>query len=202
MTRLKLSVVRYCADVANYDRDSEALVTEIVGHENEWCKHEVFVSGFADLLLHQKQYLAISSEMKERELCTQRKNDMAEEQQRAEKNRQNMEICTLRKLVTDTKNELLNEQRGHRECRDALAEVNKKLIDFETYIQSENGRVAMRLEEELAAAKLRIAELESEKDEWDDQYDDDDIGSAILKENVANRPVVPAGHSALVQRTK
>lgn len=51
--------------------------------------------------------------------------------------------------------------------KDELAKVKAKLIEVEMYMDSDEGGLTLKLEEELALAKLRLAELESEKDDWE-----------------------------------
>ena len=58
--------------------------------------------------------------------------------------------------------------------RDVISELKSKLIraegslvEVEMFLGSDRGAIALQLEEELAASRLRIAELEAEKDELD-----------------------------------
>ena len=51
--------------------------------------------------------------------------------------------------------------------KEQLETTKAKLVEVEMYLSSEKGNVTLQLEEELAAAKLRIAELEAEKDDME-----------------------------------
>jgi hypothetical protein len=192
VARLKLSIVKYSTAIASSHYYDESVVTAVVGSEYEWCKHEVFVSGFSELLLCERKYNRTLHELREKELlCKNYEKDakmdaeVIDELRSSQRNKQHVEIIALRKLVADMKSQVNQEQENYKECREQLGIAQGKLIEFETYIQSDRGHIAMKLEEELALAKLRIAELESEKDEW--HNDTDDSCSDSEKENVQNQ---------------
>jgi len=50
------------------------------------------------------------------------------------------------------------------ELRSKLKEAQTRLVEVETFLSSDRGAVLLSLEEDLAASKLRVAELEAEKD--------------------------------------
>lgn len=49
--------------------------------------------------------------------------------------------------------------------RARLAEAENKLVEVEFFLGSDRGSIALQLEEQLAEARLKIAELEADKDD-------------------------------------
>lgn len=56
-------------------------------------------------------------------------------------------------------------QESNAELRSKLEDAQNRLVEVETFLSSDRGAVLLNLEEELAASKMRIAELEAEKDD-------------------------------------
>lgn len=71
----------------------------------------------------------------------------------------------LQETLVHTENVLKLEVEGARMLRERVAALEEKLTEVEGFMSSERGQLCLKLEEELAAAKLGLAELESEKDE-------------------------------------
>lgn len=71
----------------------------------------------------------------------------------------------LQESLVHTENVLKLEMEGTRMLKDKNSSLEEKLTEVEYFMSSERGQLCLKLEEELAAAKLGLAELESEKDE-------------------------------------
>jgi len=71
----------------------------------------------------------------------------------------------LQETLVHTENVLKLEIEGTRILKEKIASQEEKLTEVEYFMSSERGQLCLKLEEELAAAKLGLAELESEKDE-------------------------------------
>ena len=58
-------------------------------------------------------------------------------------------------------------QETNAELRSKLEESQSKLIEVEAFLDSDRGVLLLNMEEELAACKLRLAEMEAERDDLD-----------------------------------
>lgn len=71
----------------------------------------------------------------------------------------------LQESLAHTENLLKMETEAVKLLKEKVEILEEKLSEVETFMSSEKGQLCLNLEEELAVAKLRVAELESEKDE-------------------------------------
>lgn len=72
---------------------------------------------------------------------------------------------SLQEQLAHLNNSFQNEKDANLELSNRLSVCQNKLIEVETFLSSNKGKVALQLEEQLAESKLKIAQLESEKDE-------------------------------------
>jgi hypothetical protein len=73
----------------------------------------------------------------------------------------------LQEQLAHTNSQLSQEKDANSDLRHRLSIYESKLIEVEMYFSSDKGALTLQLEQELAASKLRIAELEAEKDEYE-----------------------------------
>ena len=76
-------------------------------------------------------------------------------------------VWKFQEALAHADNMLALEKATTSELRAKVDELQGKLTEVEMYVDSDRGSVALQLEESLAAAKLRIVELEAEKDSAD-----------------------------------
>ena len=80
------------------------------------------------------------------------------------------------------------------EIKEQLEATKGKLVEVELYLSSERGNVTLQLEEELATAKLRIAELEAEKDDMEIElrrkYNNRGVNNSIINSSSRKGDVV------------
>ena len=82
-------------------------------------------------------------------------------------------------------------QETNAELRSKLEEAQSRLIEVEAFLGSDRGMLLLNMEEELAACKLRLAEMEAEKDDLEFSSGQRKLHSARLpmagnKENGGN----------------
>lgn len=71
----------------------------------------------------------------------------------------------LQEQLAQLNNLLQQEREASQEIRGQLAATEAKLVEVESFLSSDRGEVFLKMEEELAEAKLRVAELEANKDD-------------------------------------
>lgn len=76
----------------------------------------------------------------------------------------------LQEQLAHCSNTLTQEKELSSELKSKLSVAEAKLIEIEMYFTTDKGILALQLEQELANAKLKIAELEAEKDELEFDY--------------------------------
>jgi len=90
------------------------------------------------------------------------RRSMAQSHQTAQANEWNL----LEKI--SNLNKLLNSERTCSELlRKDVINCQAKLVEVESFLSSDDGKFALHLEEQLAICKLRVAELEAEKDYYE-----------------------------------
>lgn len=105
----------------------------------------------------------------------------------------------LQEEMAHISNLLASERELNSELRLRLAALEDKHSEVETFLMSERGSAVLAMEGDLAVAKLRIAELEAEKDEFELELRRKTSAIAIVdsKENVQQQKVSGAAMSLL-----
>eukprot|EP00597_Dinobryon_sp_UTEXLB2267_P019480 CAMPEP_0201109238 /NCGR_PEP_ID=MMETSP0812-20130820/65151_1 /ASSEMBLY_ACC=CAM_ASM_000668 /TAXON_ID=98059 /ORGANISM="Dinobryon sp., Strain UTEXLB2267" /LENGTH=109 /DNA_ID=CAMNT_0047371105 /DNA_START=216 /DNA_END=545 /DNA_ORIENTATION=+ len=87
---------------------------------------------------------------------------MAQAHQTAQANEWN-----LLEKISNLSKSLNNERADSEMIRKDLVSCQAKLVEVESFLSSDDGKFALHLEEQLAVCKLRVAELEAEKDYYE-----------------------------------
>jgi len=70
----------------------------------------------------------------------------------------------LQEQLAQMNNMLQLERENYTELKNELSVTQGKLVEVEMYLSSDRGAITLQLERELADSKLKISELEAEKD--------------------------------------
>ena len=70
----------------------------------------------------------------------------------------------LQEQLAHSNSLIIQEKELSDELTGQLSDCQGKLIEVEAFLNSDNGKLTLQMEEELALSKLKIAELEAEKD--------------------------------------
>ena len=167
-SRLNGAVSSFCLERSLRRDSSHHTVCSFVGDELEWCGSHAFLFLAAhhvqqkrklnDLECRSKQCEALLSS--ETQNLTTTRKQLKAAQLAAEDNEWH-----LQEQLAHANNTLQQEREVSNELRNKLAVAQGKLVEVESFLGSDRGAMALQLEEELAASKLRIADLEAEKDE-------------------------------------
>lgn len=144
------------------------IVCSLVGDELEWC-------GAHSFLFMASRYLSTTRKIQETEQrCRLIETSLSSESQNVAQLRKQLKQAQLaaedndwqlQEQLAHASNMLHMEKESNNELRATLSTTQAKLVEVEMFLNSENGAMALQLEEELAAAKMKIAELEAEKDD-------------------------------------
>ena len=165
--RMNQAVSNFCLNVALDSQEKDKMVCALVGEELEWC-------GAHSYLFMASRYIDATNRAKEME----EKLDLAEtscheEAANAVKLRKTLKQCQVaaednewqfQEQLAHTNNLLRMERQGADELRRQVSELQGKLVEVEMYLGSDKGNTVLRLEEELAETRLKLAELEEEND--------------------------------------
>ena len=167
--KLNSAVASFCVDTLQTSKfSSERLVSTMVGDELEWCNTEALVSMMALHGLLQQRVPEVETSIKEAE------KQLMYERETSSSLRKQIKILQLsaedtawelQEQLAHATNTLQIERDSANELKEVLGTTQSKLVEVEMFLSSERGSVTLQLEEELAAAKLKIAELEADKDE-------------------------------------
>ena len=96
----------------------------------------------------------------------------------------------LQEQLAQSNSLILKEKEHTNELNNRIAVLQNKLIEVESFLQSENGQLVLELEEELAVCKLKIAELEADKDYFEVELkkkvrNSSNIGATEVEGNLA-----------------
>jgi len=200
-TRLNHSVTSFCLEVTQSRTEPEnKIVSSLVGEELEWCGSHSFLFMASRYLstvrkiqeAEQKLKALESSLTTEMQNVVQLRKQLKQAQLAAEDN-----DWQLQEQLAHASNQLHLEKETNSELKGKLASTQAKLIEVEMFLSSENGAFALQLEEALAAAKMKIAELEAEKDDLELQMRSSNRGSTRVgathdgKENKGSTYSVP-----------
>lgn len=167
--KLNSAYASFCVDTLKSSKHAyEGLVSTMVGEELEWCNTEALVSMTALHGLLQRRVPDIEHTLKdtekqllyERETCSSLRKQIKMLQLSAEDT-----TWELQEQLAHATNTLQIERDSADEMKALLDGTQAKLVEVELYLSSERGSVTLQLEEELAAANMRIAKLEAEKDD-------------------------------------
>jgi cell division protein FtsL len=159
-TRLNQAVSAFCLDVSQRRVEPEnKIVCSLVGDELEWC-------GAHSFLFMASRYLSTTRKIQETEQrCRLIESSLSSETQNVSQLRKQLKQAQLAAEDNDWQLQEHMEKESNNELRATLSTTQAKLVEVEMFLNSENGAMALQLEEELAAAKMKIAELEAEKDD-------------------------------------
>ena len=165
--RMNQAVSSFCLNVALDSQEKDKMVCALVGEELEWC-------GAHSYLFMASRYVDATNKAKE----MKEKLDLAEtschdEASNAAKLKKTLKQCQMaaedsewqfQEQLAHTNNLLQMERKGADELRRQVSELQGKLVEVEMYLGSNKGNAVLRLEEELAETRLKLAELEEEND--------------------------------------
>jgi len=187
-SRLNQSVANFCLEVTQSRAEPEnKIVSTLVGDELEWCGSHSFLFMASRYLssvrrvheMEQKLKVLEGSFSAEMQNVLQLRKQLKQAQLAAEDN-----DWQLQEQLAHASNILHLEKETNSELRTRLASSQAKLVEVEMFLNSEGGTFALQLEEALSAAKMRIAELEADKDDLELQIKNvKKHGSGIEKEN-------------------
>lgn len=159
-TKFNESVSNFCLDVSLKRTDTEnKIVCSLVGEELEWCGSHSFLFMASRYLSTQRK---IQDMEKQKQSVLQLRKQLKQAQLAAEDN-----DWQLQEQLAHVSHILQMEKETSNDLRSKLLSAQAKLVEVEMFLNSENGAMSLQLEEELAAAKMRIADLEAAKDDME-----------------------------------
>ena len=169
VTSAKLGILHYCHALRNLS-PQESVVGCIVGEELQWSENQAIVSFVAEVCISVEEKTKLTQKCQTLDKHIEEYREVVDTLNRKVRSSQQDSILHSYKLETelsDLKESNLMLSTACDKSKYELAKVRAKLIEVEMYMDSDEGGFTLKLEEELAHAKLRLAELESEKDEWE-----------------------------------
>lgn len=168
--KLNSAYASFCVDTLRASKSGgyAELATALVGDELEWCNTDALLSMTALQSSLQKRIPELEQTLKEseRQLSFERETSCALRKQIKSANITAEDtMWELQEQLAHATNTMQIERDTALKLREQLEATQAKLVEVEMYLTSERGSVALQLEEELATAKLRIAELEEDKDD-------------------------------------
>jgi len=166
--KLNSAFSSFCVDTLRTSLAGDQLVTALAGEELEWCNTDALVSMAALQCFLKKRTPELEHSLieAERQLMFERETSSSLRKQIKNANITAEDtMWELQEQLAHATNTMQLERDTARDLREQLEATQAKLVEVEMYLTSERGSVALQLEEELAAAKLRIAELEEDKDD-------------------------------------
>ena len=172
-SRFNASVSFFCNNVIkkSYENSLKIMPT-LVGEELEWCSAQTLVLLENSRIHNQLQLADLEKKSKEIESHLIREKDLngvLRKQFRQIQLSSEDRAWELQEQLARSAHALQQEKDNHELSKKSLSEVQHKLVEVECFLTSEKGRVTLQFEEELAMTKLKIAQLEAEKDDLEIQ---------------------------------
>lgn len=175
----QLEIIRYTEKLHTYHHQSSSN-----DHEAEILSlREEFRHVDAQLRESRSQRAVLES------VISERLKSELEALSEAEKIREGLLTATAR--VQELERELVAEKQRRVDIESKSKETSRQLADVESFMVSETGSYVLRLEAELAATKLALAELEQDKDELEQEV----ARSEVALRNKTKTPL--ASHNVL-----
>lgn len=165
--RMNQAVSSFCLNVALESREQDKMVCALVGEELEWCGAHSYLfmaSRYVDAT-NRANIMEEKLETAEASYCTEAQN--------LAKLRKSLKQCQVaaednewqfQEQLAHINNMLQIERQGADELKQQVKELQGKLVEVEMYLGSEKGSAVLRLEEELAETRLKLANFEEESD--------------------------------------
>jgi len=166
--RLNSVMSGFCVDnLKTANMKYKDFIDTIVGIDLDWCNSEALISMTSVHELLKVKIPELEKALRESEKSLNIEKEAS--------NSLRKQIKLLHVSAEDTTWELqeqlahatntLQQERDHSlELKNQLEVTQNKLVEVESFLSSNKGNLLIQLEEELASAKLKIAELEEEKD--------------------------------------
>lgn len=166
--RMDQAVASFCLKVSLDSHDKDKMVCALVGEELEWCGAHSYLFMASRYLeatnranvLEERYESAESSRVEHATKASELRKSLKQSQLAAEDNE-----WQFQEQIAHSNNLLQIERQGADELRKTVEELKGKLVEVEMYLGSDRGAAVLRLEEELAATRLKLAELEEERDQ-------------------------------------
>eukprot|EP01038_Epipyxis_sp_PR26KG_P006581 gene6581-9047_t len=167
----------------------ESIIHALTGEELEWCGYQavLFVAGEFLTAQHSIKELKLRNAELEWLLSDESSmNNGLRKQMNQMKRIAEENDWKLQEQIVQA-NSLLNKEKSYSgDLKIQLANCQNQLIEVESFLNSNDGKFALQLEEQLAVSKLRIAELEEEKDNLELKVIKSGMKTAVNKENRIN----------------
>jgi hypothetical protein len=166
-SRMNQAVSSFCLSTVLDNKEKDKMVCALVGEELEWCGAHSYLFMASRYLeatsrskfLEERYDEAETSRVEEANNAMDLRKSLKQTQVAAEDNE-----WQFQEQLAHTNNLLRIERQGAEELKSKILELKGKLVEVEMYLGSDKGAAVLRLEEELAATRLKLAEAEEERD--------------------------------------
>lgn len=166
--RMDQAVASFCLKVSLDNHDKDKMVCALVGEELEWCGAHSYLFMASRYLeatnranvLEERYESAETSRVEQATKASELRKSLKQSQLAAEDNE-----WQFQEQIAHSNNLLQLERQGAEELRKTIEELKGKLVEVEMYLGSDRGASVLRVEGELAATRLKLAELEEERDQ-------------------------------------
>ena len=163
-----IALSKFCFRVVNSSNRTDEIVSSIVGEDTDWL-------GISSLPIFTHSVLNLKNELfnchnsnnhldRQIKYQEQTSKEIINQLKQANKLSQDNE-WQLQETLAHSENLLKIEIEKVKSLKENNELLIERINEVESFLNSDQGELCLHLEEELAIAKLRIAELESDKDE-------------------------------------
>lgn len=201
-TRFNNAVSNFCLGQLCNSPSADDVICSLVGDELEWCGSHSFLFVAKRLIEAERATLDFDARCTSAEtLLKSEKNTTVNLKKIVKQNQRQAEDneWQLQEQLAHSNSILIQEKERTEALSCQLADYQSKLIEVETFLNSDSGKLTLQFEEDLALSKLKIAELEADKDHLELQMNKKNRGNSNhrgLGENGINQSKV-SSHVAL-----
>ena len=167
-SRMDQAVATFCLKVSLDSHEKDKMVCALVGEELEWCGAHSYLFMASRYLeatnranvLEERYESVETSRQEQMTKASELRKSLKQSQLAAEDNE-----WQFQEQIAHANNLLQIERQGAEELRRTIEELKSKLVEVEMYLGSDRGAAVLRIEEELADTRLKLAELEEERDQ-------------------------------------
>jgi hypothetical protein len=166
-SRMDQAVSSFCLSTVLDNKEKDKMVCALVGEELEWCGAHSYLFMASRYLeatsrskfLEERYDEAETSRVEEANNAMDLRKSLKQTQVAAEDNE-----WQFQEQLAHTNNLLRIERQAAEDLKSKILELKGKLVEVEMYLGSDKGAAVLRLEEELATTRLKLAEAEEERD--------------------------------------
>lgn len=171
--KLESGIMRYC--MSEMDGSNSIAPKDIIGDEVDWMDTHGYLymafqvhqnsAQYQSYVDHVARLTDVNESLSQQVTYHTNREAQLRKQLTTSQIEYDESISSLMDKVTTLENQLSPLSSENAQLRHEIGILKNKLIEVESFVDSDNGRLLIQMENELAESKLRLADVECENDD-------------------------------------